>query len=334
MTTMNLTLDPTTFEILSHRLWQITYEMAQTMVRVSGSAVTVEARDYMTSLYAAEGDSLVVGAGVTFHGAIGSLGLKHIIDKFSKSPGIFDGNFWLINDTEICSPHQPDCFIFTPIFYKGELVAWSGTMNHMSDIGSIDPGGFCPNAREIFHEGLRIGGINIAEHGEIRRDLEYTLLGMSRDPGMFGLTLRIISMMKVTDDPEILARTFEVRLLSSAGLSPHLDSCVACSSDIGASPRFDVARGGVLCDECKGDSSMTRRGPIIPISRGTVELMKRMQQTPLELIPRLRILETTRRELRKILKSFISFHVDVGRLRSLDFLTSIENDKELSAINR
>jgi len=190
MTTTNLTLDPTNFEILSHRLWQITYEMAQTMVRVSGSAVTVEARDYMTSLYAAEGDSLVVGAGVTFHGAIGSLGLKHIIDKFSKSPGIVDGNFWLINDTEICSPHQPDCFIFTPIFYKGELVAWSGTMNHMSDIGSIDPGGFCPNAREIFHEGLRIGGINIAEHGEIRRDLEYTLLGMSRDPGMFGLEIR------------------------------------------------------------------------------------------------------------------------------------------------
>jgi len=190
MTTMNLTLNPTTFEILSHRLWQITYEMAQTMVRVSGSAVTVEARDYMTSLYAAEGDSLMVGAGVTFHGAIGSLGLKHIIDKFGKSPGIFDGNFWLINDTEICSPHQPDCFIFTPIFYKGELVAWSGTMNHMSDIGSIDPGGFCPNAREIFHEGLRIGGINIAEHGEIRRDLEYTLLGMSRDPGMFGLEIR------------------------------------------------------------------------------------------------------------------------------------------------
>lgn len=69
-------------------------------------------------------------------------------------------------------------------------MAWSGTMNHMSDIGSIDPGGFCPNAREIFHEGLRIGGINIAEHGEIRRDLEYTLLGMSRDPGMFGLEIR------------------------------------------------------------------------------------------------------------------------------------------------
>lgn len=190
MATLNLKLDPTTFEILSHRLWQITYEMAQTMAKVSGSAVTTEARDYMTTLYSAEGVGLMIGAGVTFHGSTGRLGLKHIIGKFSKSPGIFDGDFWLINDTEICAPHQPDCFIFTPIFYKGELVAWSGTMTHMPDIGSIDPGGFCPNAREIFHEGLRFRGLKIAEHGEIRPDIEYTLLGMVRDPGMFGLEIR------------------------------------------------------------------------------------------------------------------------------------------------
>lgn len=147
----------------------------------------------------------------------------------------------------------------------------------------------------------------------------------------FELVLEIMFMMKATDDPEMLARTFEIRLLTSAGLSPHLDSCVVCSSDIGnvSSLGFNASRGGVLCSEC----STARQTSVISISRGTVELMKRMQRTPLELIPRLKILETSRRELRRVLKSFISFHIDSGPLRSLDFLASIENDKELSAIS-
>lgn len=190
MTARKIELNATTFEILLHRMWQITSEMAQTMVKVSGSAVTAEARDYMTSLYTAEGNCLMLGAGVTLHGATGPLGLKYIIEKYSKNPGISDGDFWLINDTAICSPHQPDWVIFTPIFYGGEIVAWSGTMTHMPDIGSIDPGGFCPSAREIYHEGMRIQGIKFGERGEMRPDIEATLLGMSRDPGMLGLEIR------------------------------------------------------------------------------------------------------------------------------------------------
>jgi len=51
----------------------------------------------------------------------------------------------------------------------------------------------------------------------------------------------------------------------------------------------------------------------------------------LELISRLKILENSRRELRKVLRNFISFHIDVKRLRSLDFLASIENDVMLEA---
>jgi DNA repair protein RecO (recombination protein O) len=157
----------------------------------------------------------------------------------------------------------------------------------------------------------------------------------------FELVLDIMFMMKTTDDPEMVARTFEIRLLTSAGFSPQLDSCVACSSDISdvgaghasALLGFNVARGGVLCNKCM-DAGVARQASTIRISRGTVELMKRMQRTPLELIPRLKIVETSRRELRKVLKSFISFHIDSGQLRSLAFLASIENDRELSAISR
>lgn len=150
------------------------------------------------------------------------------------------------------------------------------------------------------------------------------------DSNTFELLLDVMLMMKTTDDPEMLARVFDIRFLTSAGFSPQLDSCLECSCDIGSATAlgFSVDRGGILCSECKGTVG---RASAFPVSRGTVELMKRMQRTPLELIPRLRVLENNRRELRKVLRSFVSFHLDVGRLRSLDFLASIENDAMLRA---
>ncbi|MDP2660424.1 MAG: hydantoinase B/oxoprolinase family protein [Dehalococcoidia bacterium] len=187
---INVKLDPVTFEILMHRLWQITHEMGITLTRVSGSVVTTEARDYMISLYDRDGTAIMSGCGVTLHGATASLGIKHIMEKYGSNPGINEGDVWLINDTHICAVHQPDAYIFTPVHFEGELVGWSGTMTHLADVGGIDPGGICPSAREIFQEGFRFGGVKIAERGVVRDDLFDSILSMSRDPGMVGLDLK------------------------------------------------------------------------------------------------------------------------------------------------
>jgi len=150
------------------------------------------------------------------------------------------------------------------------------------------------------------------------------------DSNIFGLVLDIMFMMKATHDPEMLTRVFEMRLLTSAGFSPQLDVCLKCSCHIDGtnSLGFSIAEGGIICSGCRAKD---QRSSVLPISRGTLELMKKMQQAPLELIPRLRILENNRRELKKTLRSFISFHINVGRMRSLDFLASIEDDVMLKA---
>ena len=54
-------VDPVTFEILSHRLHEITREMGATLERVGGTVNTTQLHDYMASLYMANGDVLSVG---------------------------------------------------------------------------------------------------------------------------------------------------------------------------------------------------------------------------------------------------------------------------------
>ena len=54
-------VDPITFEILSHRLYQIAKEMGTTLERVGGTVNTTQMHDYMASLYLANGDVLSAG---------------------------------------------------------------------------------------------------------------------------------------------------------------------------------------------------------------------------------------------------------------------------------
>ena len=44
-------VDPITFEILSHRLHQVTKEVGTTLERVGGTVNTTQMHDYMSALY-------------------------------------------------------------------------------------------------------------------------------------------------------------------------------------------------------------------------------------------------------------------------------------------
>ena len=163
----------------------------------------------------------------------------------------------------------------------------------------------------------------------------------------FELLLKTMFMMRTAGDPELLTRAFEIKLFAAAGLKPHLDSCVRCSRSFsrisdqeryaGSSIKldFDVAAGGVVCHECAAillqEPDPAQKTVLVTISRGTFELMKRMQEKPLEYITRLRMLESSRRELKKLTRAFITYHLDGKRFRSLDFLESMEKDRELLA---
>jgi N-methylhydantoinase B len=187
---METGMDPITFEILVHKLWQITAEMGITLCRVTGSPVTIDAKDYIVALFRSDGDLIMCSPGVILHTASIPMGVRHIIARYSENPGVQEGDVFLVNEPYICSLHTADVYIISPLHYRGQLVGWTGSMTHLVDIGGIDPGGRSPRAREIFHEGIRYTGIKIVERGEIRRDVWDSILNMVREPGMAGLEFK------------------------------------------------------------------------------------------------------------------------------------------------
>jgi N-methylhydantoinase B len=188
MTTATKTIDPITFEILSHRLHEVTKEMGTTLERVGGTVNTTQMQDYMAALYTPSGDILSAGDFAGWHVACAGVAVKHIIKTFEGQ--INPDDIFLLNDPYVAAIHQSDVYIISPIHHTSRLVGWSATFVHVMDIGAMSPGGNSPGATEIVHEGVRIPGIKLIDRGELRQDVFNAITNMTRQPTMVGLDLK------------------------------------------------------------------------------------------------------------------------------------------------
>jgi N-methylhydantoinase B len=176
-------IDPITFEVISHRLWAINEEGSTTIVHASGSPV-VHAQDYNFGLYAPNGDLAVCGVFYTLPMFVMQLLIKHVIERYGDD--VNPGDVFLSSDPFRAGIHQSDVQFVSPFFHDGELVAWTGCMAHVMDVGGMNPGSWCPTATDLYQEGLIIPLSRIVDEGRVNRGLWDTIMSNSRLPAMLG----------------------------------------------------------------------------------------------------------------------------------------------------
>lgn len=181
-------MDPITFSIIRHRLYRVVDEAVITLKHVSGSAITNEGHDLMVSLYRADGSLLMGGVGFLHHLTSAAEACKAIIRRFEGN--INEGDVFLLNDPYTAALHTSDIYLVAPIHHQGKLVAWSACFVHVYDIGAKNPGGFCPDADDIYTEGFSSPGVRLVDRGELNNDVLDTLLNMVRSPEMVALDIR------------------------------------------------------------------------------------------------------------------------------------------------
>jgi N-methylhydantoinase B len=215
-------IDPITFSIIRHRLFRVVEEAVITLKHVSGSAITNEGHDLMVSLYQADGSLLMGGVGFLHHLTSAAEACKAIIRKFDGRIG--EGDLFLLNDPYTAALHTSDIYLVSPIHHGGRLVAWSACFVHVSDIGAMNPGGFAPEAQDIFTEGFSSPGIKLVDRGELRQDVWDTILNMVRSPEMVALDLR--SMIACNN----VARERMLALIDKYGAETVDQACTALIS--------------------------------------------------------------------------------------------------------
>lgn len=183
-------LDPVTYEVIRHNLWNVNEEHGATIQRISGSPVAVYALDLNPSILTEDAEFVFFGPYMQYMSGVADTQVKWILENRSDNPGIRDGDMFLANDPWVGAAHQMDMMLICPVFWEGELFCWVTNCLHQYDIGGITPGSFCPSARDAFDEGMLIPPVKIVENNLIRRDIEELYLRSSRKRDMVALDFR------------------------------------------------------------------------------------------------------------------------------------------------
>ncbi len=156
--------DPMLFSVILHYLDATTKEMTSTLEHSARGSIISLIRDFSCSLYTAETDMLYLEEGLPVHTLACRENIK-ACTKWYKEVGeeIKNGDYILNNDPYLGNTHKGDHSIFTPIYYRGELMFWSMVMAHMTDTGAAQ-GGSSPNASTIWEDGVTFPGIKIFEN--------------------------------------------------------------------------------------------------------------------------------------------------------------------------
>ena len=139
--------DPVSLEILWSRLISIADESAAALLRTSFSTIVRESNDFATALMDANGDSLSENtAGIPSFVGILPRTLKHFLARFPKDTWR-PGDLVITNDPWMATGHLPDVTMAAPIFHRGRLVGFSGSIAHLPDIGGAPWG--CVGRQEL-----------------------------------------------------------------------------------------------------------------------------------------------------------------------------------------
>ena len=178
------------YEVGFERSNNILEEAMEVFVRSSRSSMGI-AGDSMVAIFTAKGDLANASCGTYLHAIIQPILIKFILKTYAENPGIKEGDIWFTNDALYGGIHNPDEVVIMPVFYKGELIAWTGAAVHTTETGASEPGGMPITANSRFLEGFNFPPIKIGEDYRIREDFleTFAAFGM-RAPQMVIIDLK------------------------------------------------------------------------------------------------------------------------------------------------
>lgn len=161
-------VNPFTIEVIKDSLMSIGEEMFIALARTSMSPMFYEVLDYACGLTDAKGNLISQGNGVTsFIGMLSPM-VQHVLEKYDDGEDLSEGDIIIVNDPYVGGgSHLSDVGLVMPIYYEGELVAFSTNKGHWTEIGGKDPGSFTNNSTEIYQEGLQLPGVKLYEAGRL-----------------------------------------------------------------------------------------------------------------------------------------------------------------------
>ena len=162
-------IDAFTAEVIRSSVVAITDEMKTNLMRTAYNMIIYEAEDFTVGLFDADGNTISIGLGLPMFIRGLSDSIKAKLRHWGKE-NIHPGDILLTNDPQVMGSHLNHMIFSLPIFYNGELIAFSSSMGHWQDVGGV----LGTVTRDVFSEGLQMPFVKIFKAG--KQDAELTAI--------------------------------------------------------------------------------------------------------------------------------------------------------------
>ncbi len=177
--------------------------MSHTLQRTAHSAFVKETEDFTVMLISRKGESFAVpmdlGAtwypGLTFDRAI------NMVDDYKP------GDVAFTNDAYSCyvATHTPDTVLWKPVFFEGEIIAWTGGHIHNTDMGGAVPASLSRALTEIHQEGIRFPPMKIVNEGVFDENILKIMTTNVRKPDLNIGDIKALVGALATGERKVLA---------------------------------------------------------------------------------------------------------------------------------
>ncbi|HJX37787.1 MAG TPA: hydantoinase B/oxoprolinase family protein, partial [Anaerolineae bacterium] len=165
--------DSITMQVIRYAMEQAADEMGRTLVRTARSTVIKEIEDMTCSVFDRHGNTIAQAHHAPMLLTGFELGMRALVEKY-KPEDLDEGDLIMFNDPYAGGQHVMDLVTFAPAHYQGQLVGFTGSIAHHSDMGGAVPGGTAGGLTEIYLEGLRFPMVKLYKKGQ-------------EDPELFGI---------------------------------------------------------------------------------------------------------------------------------------------------
>lgn len=165
--------DSITMQVIRYAMEQAADEMGRTLVRTARSTVIKEIEDMTCSVFDRHGNTIAQAHHAPMLLTGFELGMRALVSKYEPED-LDEGDLIMFNDPYAGGQHVMDLVTFAPAHYDDELVGFTGSIAHHSDMGGAVPGGTAGGLTEIYMEGLRFPMVKLYKKGK-------------EDPELFGI---------------------------------------------------------------------------------------------------------------------------------------------------
>jgi N-methylhydantoinase B len=165
-------LDTVTAEVIRNALPAIANEMAADLQRTSYNMMIYEVRDFCTALVLPNGELVSQNVGGVSH-FVADLGVL-ITDGMARygTDGFKPGDVIITNHQAVAGQHLNNIVIYTPYFFRGELLMFAIVRAHWIDVGGTSTGfGAGAGVGDPWLEGLQLNQVKIYRAGELDETL-------------------------------------------------------------------------------------------------------------------------------------------------------------------